>query len=304
MDNRFFEQPILNSPYEYPVQHWELDAEGQPTQQIIEKRRSAEFITPIPKPKKRKGSAVQQDQLIFDEGKGLSTQEQQYDPTPIINELRHQVDLWRGLPNPNDWRVEPETARLLQHWRHHRFTGIKPFFCQIEAVETTIWLTEVAPKIGKTGSRFLDHVANANNDANPELMRLALKLATGAGKSDWEAELCRVAESHSRVKAYVKNHNLGLEVPYRYGSEMRTYIPDFIVLVDDGHGEDDPLHLIVEIKGYRREDAKEKKATTETYWIPGVNNLGSYGRWPSPSSPRSTRLKPSSRRRLKRSLTR
>jgi type III restriction enzyme len=60
---------------------------------------------------------------------------------------------------------------------------------------------------------------------------------------------------------------------------MRTYLPDFVVLVDDGRGEDDLLHLIVEIKGYRREDAKEKKATMETYWVSGVNNLGSQGRW-------------------------
>ena len=80
--------------------------------------------------------------------------------------------------------------------------------------------------------------------------------------SDWEAEFCRVAESHPKVRAYVKNHNLGLEVPYRYGSEMRKYLPDFIVLVDDGHAArwpPDLLHLIVEIKGYRREDAKEKE---------------------------------------------
>ena len=70
-----------------------------------------------------------------------------------------------------------------------------------------------------------------------------------------------------------------LEVPYRYGSESRKYIPDFIVRVDDGRGEDDLLNLIVEIKGYRREDAKEKKATMETYWVPGVNNLGTHGRW-------------------------
>jgi type III restriction enzyme len=97
--------------------------------------------------------------------------------------------------------------------------------------------------------------------------------------SDWEAEFCRVAESHTKVRAYVKNHNLGLEVPYRYGSEIRKYLPDFIVLVDDGHGPDDLLHLVVEIKGYRREDAKEKKATMETYWVPGVNNLKQYGRW-------------------------
>ena len=97
--------------------------------------------------------------------------------------------------------------------------------------------------------------------------------------SDWEGEFCRVAESHPKVVAYVKNHNLGLEVPYRYGSEARKYLPDFIVLVDDGHGPDDLLYLVVEIKGYRREDAKEKKSTMDTYWVPGVNHLGTHGRW-------------------------
>ena len=97
--------------------------------------------------------------------------------------------------------------------------------------------------------------------------------------SDWEAEFCRVAEAHPRVRAYVKNHNLGLEVPYRYGSESRRYRPDFIVRVEDGRGEDDLLNLIVEIKGYRREDAKEKKSTMDAYWVPGVNHLKTYGRW-------------------------
>ncbi|WP_044351898.1 BPTD_3080 family restriction endonuclease [Dethiosulfatarculus sandiegensis] len=184
MGNRFFEKPILNSPYDYPRRHWELDESGQPTQKIIEHRRRAEFITPIPKPKKRrKNKKHEQDELLFDEGKGLSTQEQLYDQTSIINDLRSQVDQWRKWPNPNSWQVTPETARLLEHWRHHNFSGIRPFFCQVEAAETLIWLTEVAPKIGKTGKRFLDHLKNANHDANPELMRLALKLATGAGKT-------------------------------------------------------------------------------------------------------------------------
>jgi type III restriction enzyme len=181
MDNQFFERPILNSPYEYPNRHWELDKEGQPTQRIIEQRRRAEFITPIPKPKKRKGGAAQQA-MVFDEGLGLSTEGQAYDPTPIINELRAQVDQWRALPQ-GSWQVTPETARLLQHWRHHPFNSIRPFFCQIEAVETAIWLTEVAPQIGPKGKRFIEHLANANREANPELMRLALKLATGAGKT-------------------------------------------------------------------------------------------------------------------------
>jgi type III restriction enzyme len=183
MDNQFFEHPVLNSPYNDPARHWELDGQGQPTQRITEGRRRAEFITPIPKPRKRKGKSDQQS-LVFDEGAGLSTEKQQYDPTSsTINELRHHVDQWRRWPNPNEWPVTPETARLLQHWRHHKFNSIRPFFCQIEAVETAIWLTEVAPKAGKTGKAFLDHLANANNDANPDLMRLALKLATGAGKT-------------------------------------------------------------------------------------------------------------------------
>src|SRR5208283_4766372 len=51
--NPFFDHPILNSPYSYPERHWELDDQGQPTQKIIQNRRPAEFITPIPKPKKR-----------------------------------------------------------------------------------------------------------------------------------------------------------------------------------------------------------------------------------------------------------
>ncbi|MCI0537166.1 MAG: DEAD/DEAH box helicase family protein [Verrucomicrobiales bacterium] len=181
MSNAFFDHPILNSPYEYPVRHWELDSSGQPTQKIIETRRRAEFITPIPKPKKRKKSAAQ-EAFVFDEGKGLSTKEQQYDLTSLINEVRGHVDTWRSLPSPSQWQVTPETARLLQHWRHHKFSSLRPFFCQVEAVETAIWLTEVAPQ-SKNAKKLLDHLASANRDANPELMRLALKLATGAGKT-------------------------------------------------------------------------------------------------------------------------
>jgi type III restriction enzyme len=179
----FFDKPILNSPYAYPDQHWELDASGQPTNHISPARRRAEFITPIPKPRKRTRSS-EQHELVFNEGLGLSTPAQQYEATSSnINRLRQLVDRWREIPNPADWRVSPETARLLQHWRHHKFSDVRPFFCQVEAVETAIWLTEVAPTIGKDGQAILDHLNAANESSNPGLSRLALKLATGAGKT-------------------------------------------------------------------------------------------------------------------------
>ena len=181
MANPFFEHPILNSPYDCPQRHWELDKQGQPTQQILEKRRRAEFITPIPKPKKRRGASAAQENIVFDEGKGISTAKQQYDPTSVINEIRSHVDQWRDLA-PSLWQVTPETARLLQHWRHHKFSSVRPFFCQVEAVETAIWLNEVAPHTA-AGKRVLELLSAANREANPELNRLALKLATGAGKT-------------------------------------------------------------------------------------------------------------------------
>ena len=180
MTESFFERPVINSPYEYPSRHWELDESGQPTDRILEHRRRVSFITPIPKPKKRKRT---QRELVFDEAASrLETESQQYALMEIINSVRRAIDDWRALPE-SQWRVTPETARLLQHWRQYKFSSFQPFFCQIEAVETVIWLTEVAPRIGRAGKKFLDHLVNANNDANPDLSRLALKLATGAGKT-------------------------------------------------------------------------------------------------------------------------
>lgn len=182
MTETFFEHPILNSPYDYPGRHWELDADGQPTNAIIPSRRRSELITPVPQAKKKKAKA-EQTELFLSDADGLSSSSQEYNPTPIINEIRTYVDQWRALPNPDQWLVTPETARLLQHWRHHPFQGVRPFFCQVEAVETAIWLTEVAPKMGARTAKFWEHLKGANAQANPELMRMALKLATGAGKT-------------------------------------------------------------------------------------------------------------------------
>ena len=200
---RFFDQPILNSPYESPSQHWELDEHGQPTNRSMPERRSVAFITPIPQPRKH---GQTQREIVFDQAsQKIGTDSQQYNLAHVVNDLRRRVDSWRRLPNPNQWRVTPETARLLQHWRHHRFSNVRPFFCQVEAVETVICLTEVAPKLGREGRRFLDHLNAANEQANPGLNRLALKLATGAGKTTVMAMLIawqtiNTARSHGSQK--------------------------------------------------------------------------------------------------------
>lgn len=186
MSGTFFENPILNSPYADPARHWHLDKDGQPTSEIVDSRRKSALITPVPKPKKRTGG---QGRLVLDATDGLSDAQQEYNPTPIINEIRTHVAQWRALPNPEQWQVTPETARLLHHWRQHRFQGIRPFFCQIEAVETMIWLTEVAGKSRPRTKQLREHFERANAVANPGLFRLAMKLATGAGKTQCMAML-------------------------------------------------------------------------------------------------------------------
>ena len=141
----------------------------------------------MPAPKAQTGKPTQL-RLALGE-KELSTAEQQYNPYPVINTIRQEVDRWRALPE-RQWKVTPETARLLRHWRGHPFSNLRPFFCQIEAAETAIWLVEVAGALRDSGTNLpsrwrgiWNHLHDANASANPELVRLALKMATGAGKT-------------------------------------------------------------------------------------------------------------------------
>ena len=184
MTGTFYERPILNSPYEEPTLHHALDEEGQPTDDPpVSGRRRSELVTPVPRPRKhRKKANPEQTAMDLHTDDGISSEEQEYNPTPIINEIRSRVADWRRLQGQSDWAVTPATARLLRHWRDHDFQGTRPFFCQIEAVETIIWLTEVA-RHQKTHKRYWEHIQGANEQANPELIRLAMKMATGAGKT-------------------------------------------------------------------------------------------------------------------------
>jgi hypothetical protein len=178
MVQAFFEDPILNSPYEAPGRHHALDEKsGQPLNlPPIQGRRRSALISPVPAAKRKGRKALQEDLFAAED------EEQQNLTLTIINEIRAQVTAWRALKNPADWGVTPVTQRLLTYWRDHNFETVRPFFCQVEAVETAIWLTEVAPK-QRQHAKFWEYIRSVNADANPALIRIALKLATGAGKT-------------------------------------------------------------------------------------------------------------------------
>ena len=97
--------------------------------------------------------------------------------------------------------------------------------------------------------------------------------------SGWEAKLAQALEEMPEVRAYVKNQGVNLRIPYTIGGVEREYIPDFIALVDDGRGEDDPLHLVLEVSGQERLDKEAKVETAAALWVPAVNNAATHGRW-------------------------
>ena len=200
MANSFYERPILNAPYEPPLLHHRLDDTGQPIEgEPIKGRRPSKFIVPVPASRKKAAAA----QASLD----LET----YTENAKINEIRGYLAAWRAIPNPGDWGVNPATQRLLEHWRRPKkeWAGPRPFFCQIEAVETMIWLAEVAPRRAVTRG-LLEQIAKDNEEANPALFRLAMKMATGSGKTTvmamliaWQAINAARKESKDFSRAFL-----------------------------------------------------------------------------------------------------
>ncbi|MEM7710693.1 MAG: restriction endonuclease, partial [Pseudomonadota bacterium] len=144
MQQDFFEAPILNSPYAMPSRHWVI-ADGYPTNTIAETRRRTDFVSAIPDAKRRR-RVEEQGQLDLSAGIATTEDGSEFAHTFVINELRQEIETWRRLPSPAQWKVTPTTQALLRHWRSLMAddqAGIRPFFCQLEAVETAIWLAEV-----------------------------------------------------------------------------------------------------------------------------------------------------------------
>jgi type III restriction enzyme len=159
------DNPILNLPFDEPARHFRFGEEGI-TSEVVEERRVSSYFMPIPAAKKRM-------QLHFD----TEWTRDRIEENQFINQVRGKVGLWRL----GRWQgVTPTTRRLLEHWtaseRERRL-----FFCQVEAVETAIYLAEAATKYGDAW--IAGELQRFAEDANPGLFRVALKMATGSGKT-------------------------------------------------------------------------------------------------------------------------
>jgi type III restriction enzyme len=97
--------------------------------------------------------------------------------------------------------------------------------------------------------------------------------------SSWEATLAERLEAMDEVRRYVKNQSLGFTIPYTFNGTQRQYVPDYIICVEDGHGPENLLNLIIEVTGERKKDKAARVETARTLWVPAVNNHGGFGRW-------------------------
>ena len=161
------ENPVINSPYSEPTRHFRFGDEGI-TNEIADGRRSSSYFIPIARPRK-KGS----QRSLF----GTEWTAERVEPNKLVNRIRQRVDLWRRGGYVG---VTPTTRFLLEYWTNPDRER-KLFFCQLEALETAIYITEVARKYG---DGWIDNDLRAANDgSNPGLPRVALKMATGSGKT-------------------------------------------------------------------------------------------------------------------------
>ena len=182
MVESFFERPILNSPYAIPARHWELDAEGQPTNRLIDPRRRSELITPVPKPKKRRRAAGQSEMVLgarrrpVDHGAGIQPDPDHQRNPRLCRSMAQPAEPGPVAGDAGDRAAAPALAA-------HQFQTSGR-----SSARSRRWRPRSGSprsrRIGARGRRsFWTHMRGANEQANPELLRIALKLATGAGKT-------------------------------------------------------------------------------------------------------------------------
>ena len=162
------ENPILNSPYREPSRHFRFDANDQITSSIDAGRRGSSYFLPIAAPKKKAAPGLFDDDVT--ETKAESGH---------VNRIRQLVKQWRDGGWPD---VTHATRALLDHWHaDDRFRRL--FFCQIEALETLIFITEVAKQTGYGQDWIEKYLQDKAAEAGTDLFRVACKMATGSGKT-------------------------------------------------------------------------------------------------------------------------
>lgn len=161
------ENPIINSPFFEPTKQFVFDDFGIKNE-ISEGRRPSSYFIPIAGAKKAKNG-----QLLIDN----EWTKDRIEENKFINSVRSKVRIWR---ESGYLGVTPTTLKLLHYWNKSDREK-KLFFCQIEALETIIYLTECAKSFGD--SWMINELQNANDLSNPGLNRMAMKMATGTGKT-------------------------------------------------------------------------------------------------------------------------
>src|SRR5438105_338986 len=166
MSEVVIENPIINSPFNEPTRHFRFSDEGI-TNEEVSGRRSSSYFIPIAKPKKKA------TQLQFD----TEWTQDRIEENKLVNDIRRRVGLWRKGGYVG---VTPTTGRLIAYWTDPDREK-KLFFCQNEALQTAIYITEVAKKYGDAWME--NELREANDTSNPGLPRIAFKMATGSGKT-------------------------------------------------------------------------------------------------------------------------
>ena len=161
------ENPVINSPFREPTRHFRFGDEGI-TNEIESGRRISSYFVPIAQPRKRGAK-----QYAFD----TEWTRDRIEENKLVNRIRGHVKRWRQGGYVG---VTPTTNWLLAYWTDPNRER-KLFFCQVEALETIIYLTEVARKYD--GAWIENALREANDTSNPGLPRIALKMATGSGKT-------------------------------------------------------------------------------------------------------------------------
>ena len=161
------ENPIINSPFKEPISQFKFGDSGI-TNEVVSGRRPSSYFIPIAAAKKSKSG-----QQMFD----TEWTRDRIEENRFINNVRSKVRAWR---DGGYLGVTPVTLKLLRYWNNPEREK-KLFFCQIEALETIIYITEVAKTFGETWIQ--NDLNEANYLANPGLERMAMKMATGSGKT-------------------------------------------------------------------------------------------------------------------------